>query len=284
MRTGKFIGILLMAAALSVSCVSTKKYNMLNAESMRIDSERLRALEKISSLEAELDDEQKTYEELSAQHAKLQNDYRNLLTQTSSEAARMLTELQANQAELEKHREMMMEREKQLAELEQILRNREAALSEIRRKVADALLGFEGKGLTVTQRGNHVYISMDDKLLFRSGSFEIDPNGARAVKDLAVVLAQNPDINIMVEGHTDNVPYRSNGNLRDNLDLSAKRATTVTRLLLENDGIDPVRITSAGRGEYLPLDSEDSSEARQRNRRTEIILTPKLDELMQLME
>jgi Flagellar motor protein len=257
---------------------------MLNAESMRIDSERLRALEKISSLEAELDDEQKTYEELSAQHAKLQNDYRNLLTQTSSEAARMLTELQANQAELEKHREMMMEREKQLAELEQILRNREAALSEIRRKVADALLGFEGKGLTVTQRGNHVYISMDDKLLFRSGSFEIDPNGARAVKDLAVVLAQNPDINIMVEGHTDNVPYRSNGNLRDNLDLSAKRATTVTRLLLENDGIDPVRITSAGRGEYLPLDSEDSSEARQRNRRTEIILTPKLDELMQLME
>ena len=125
---------------------------------------------------------------------------------------------------------------------------------------------------------------MDDKLLFRSGSFEIDPNGARAVHDLATVLAQNPDINVMVEGHTDDVPYRPNGQLRDNLDLSAKRATTVVRLLLENKGIAPSRSIAAGRGESLPVASGKTSEARAKNRRTEIILTPKLDELMQLMQ
>ena len=101
---------------------------------------------------------------------------------------------------------------------------------------------------------------------------------------VAEVLAQNPDINIMVEGHTDNVPYKENGQLKDNLDLSVKRATTVTRLLLQNKGIAPERIVSAGRGDALPLDSENSREARQKNRRTEIILTPKLDELLQLAQ
>ena len=105
-----------------------------------------------------------------------------------------------------------------------------------------------------------------------------------AVRDLAEVLAQNADINVMVEGHTDDVPYRPNGQLKDNLDLSAKRATTVVRLLLENKGIDPNRIIAAGRGESLPVDPAKTSEARAKNRRTEIILTPKLDELMQLME
>ena len=125
---------------------------------------------------------------------------------------------------------------------------------------------------------------MEDKLLFRSGSFEIDPNGAQAVRDLSDVLAQNPDINVMVEGHTDDVPYRSNGQLRDNLDLSAKRATTVVRFLLENKAIAPSRIIAAGRGESLPVATGKTAEDRAKNRRTEIILTPKLDELMQLMQ
>lgn len=150
--------------------------------------------------------------------------------------------------------------------------------------MADALLGFEGNGLTISVQDGKVYVSMDDKLLFRSGSFDIEPKGAEAVRELGIVLAQNPDINIMVEGHTDDVPYRPNGNLKDNLDLSAKRATTVTRLLLENEDIDPSRIIAAGRGEYLPKDKAKTSEARAKNRRTEIILSPKLDELMQLMD
>ncbi|MCD7963809.1 MAG: OmpA family protein [Rikenellaceae bacterium] len=279
----------ILAAALMIlftasSCVSTKKYNSLNAEAMRLDSERIRGINTIASLRDDLDESRQNFDVLSAEHEKLKNDYKTFLETNSEEASRMLIELQNSQEELNKSREMLAEREKHVAELEQMLRNREAALEEIRRKVTDALLGFEGKGLTVTQRGSHVYVSMEDKLLFKSGSFNIDTQGAAAVKELSVVLAQNPDINIMVEGHTDNVPYRGSGQLQDNLDLSVKRATTVTRLILQNNDIDPSRITSAGRGEYLPLEDGDSAEVRQRNRRTEIILTPKLDELMELME
>lgn len=271
-------------AMLMTSCVvSTKKYNALNAELMRTESGRVLLMEQVQQQQDTIMSLQNRLSLLNAQKAELDNQHKQLLERyeryladNSAEATRMLRELQNTQAQLE-------ERERSIAELEQMLRNREAALAEIRRKVADALLGFEGKGLTVTQRDGKVYVSMDDKLLFRSGSFDIEPQGAAAVRELANVLAQNPDINIMVEGHTDVVPYRGSGNLQDNLDLSVKRATTVTRLLLENNGLDPVRITSAGRGEWLPLDTDDTAEARQRNRRTEIILTPKLDELLQLM-
>ena len=207
----------------------------------------------------------------------LQERYQKLLADGPAETARMLKELETSQMALN-------ERSRRVNELEAMLRSREEAINAIRRKVTDALTGFDGKGLSISIKNGNVYVSMDDKLLFRSGSFEIDPNGARAVHDLATVLAQNPDINVMVEGHTDDVPYRPNGQLRDNLDLSAKRATTVVRLLLENKGIAPSRIIAAGRGESLPVASGKTSEARAKNRRTEIILTPKLDELMQLMQ
>ena len=274
------MGIALMVT----SCVSSKKYNALNAELMRTESGRQLLLEEVGrqqdtiiSLQNRLSVALAQRDELDNRYNQLMERYERYLADNSAEATRMLKELQNTQAQLQ-------EREKSIAELEQMLRNREAALSLIRQKVANALLGFEGKGLTVTQREGKVYVSMDEKLLFRSGSFAIEPEGAAAVRELANVLAQNPDINVMVEGHTDDVPYRGSGNLQDNLDLSVKRATTVTRLLLENKGIDPVRIVSSGRGEYLPLDTADNAEARQRNRRTEIILTPKLDELLRIME
>ena len=282
-RIIKGIGILGMAV-LATSCVSSKKYNALNAELMRTESGRVLLLEEVGrqqdtilNLQNRLSVVTTQRDQLDDQYKQLMERYERYLADNSAEATRMLKELQTTQAQLQ-------EREKSIAELEQMLRNREAALSLIRQKVADALLGFEGKGLTVTQREGKVYVSMDDKLLFKSGSFDIEPTGAAAVRELANVLAQNPDINVMVEGHTDNVPYRGSGNLQDNLDLSVKRATTVTRLLLQNKGIDPVRITSSGRGEWLPLEVADHAEARQRNRRTEIILTPKLDELLQIME
>ena len=145
-------------------------------------------------------------------------------------------------------------------------------------------MGFEGKGLTITQKNGMVYISMEDKLLFKSGSFDIDSRGAEAVKQVSKVLGQNKDINIMVEGHTDNVPYQGRGELKDNWDLSVKRATTVVRLMLQNKELSPERITGAGRSEYLPIDTAKTAEARQKNRRTEIILTPKLDELIRIID
>ena len=213
---------------------------------------------------------------LSSQVRELSGRYAKLLADGSAEAARMLRQLEQSQAEL-------AVRSQRVDELEQMLSAREQSIESLRSLVADALLGFEGKGLTISTKDGKVYVSMDDKLLFRSGSFEIDPRGAEAVCDLAEVLAANPDINVMVEGHTDDVPYRGQGQLKDNLDLSAKRATTVVRLLLENKGIDPVRIIAAGRGESLPVAEGKTEQARAQNRRTEIILTPKMEELYKLI-
>lgn len=295
---------LLMFVALSLicsSCVSNKVYNASRAEVMRLESElsalraRHSALEQLnnelngeklglqdnlSTLTAEHDALRKQYAALDADRAKLARDLdqlRDMLDKGNAEASRMLQELQRNQADLE-------ERSQRVEELESLLKAREEAIAAIRRQVSDALLGFEGKGLTISTRDGKVYVSMEDKLLFRSGSYEIGRDGEKAVRDLAKVLAANPDINVMVEGHTDDVRYTPNAYLKDNLDLSAKRATTVVRLLLENKEIAPERIVAAGRGESLPVAEGKTAEARAKNRRTEIILTPKYDELMKLME
>ena len=276
--------LLLLLAGVACACVSNKKFNSMKAEALRLDGE-------LNSANTRIDDLTRRNDTLTAKNLRLVSDstrlymsytalqerYQKLLADGSAETARMLKELETSQMALN-------ERSRRVNELEAMLRSREEAINAIRRKVTDALTGFDGKGLSISIKNGNVYVSMDDKLLVRSGSFEIDPNGARAVHDLATVLAQNPDINVMVEGHTDDVPYRPNGQLRDNLDLSAKRATTVVRLLLENKGIAPSRIIAAGRGESLPVASGKTSEARAKNRRTEIILTPKLDELMQLMQ
>lgn len=295
---------LLIIATLSLicsSCVSNKVYNASRAEVMRLESElsalraRHSALEQLnnelngekrglqdnlSTLTAEHDALRQQYASLDADRAKLARDLdqlRDMLDKGNAEASRMLQELQRNQADLE-------ERSQRVEELESLLKAREEAISAIRRQVSDALLGFEGKGLTISTRDGKVYVSMEDKLLFRSGSYEIGRDGEKAVRDLAKVLAANPDINVMVEGHTDDVRYTPNAYLKDNLDLSAKRATTVVRLLLENKEIAPERIVAAGRGESLPVAEGKTAEARAKNRRTEIILTPKFDELMKLME
>lgn len=295
---------LLMFVALSLicsSCVSNKVYNASRAEVMRLESElsalraRHSALEQLnnelngeklglqdnlSKLTADHEALRQQYAALDADRAKLARDLdqlRDMLDKGNAEASRMLQELQRNQADLE-------ERSQRVEELESLLKAREEAISAIRRQVSDALLGFEGKGLTISTRDGKVYVSMEDKLLFRSGSYEIGRDGEKAVRDLAKVLAANPDINVMVEGHTDDVRYTPNAYLKDNLDLSAKRATTVVRLLLENKEIAPERIVAAGRGESLPVAEGKTAEARAKNRRTEIILTPKYDELMKLME
>lgn len=266
------------------ACVSNKTFNSMKAVAMRTEGELSAANTRIEELSGRntklVEQTQMLISDTTrngSEYRYLNSKYHKLLSDGSAEAARMLRQIEQSQSALG-------ERERKVAELQQMLKAREEAIAAIRKKVANALLGFDGKGLSISTRDGKVYVSMDDKLLFRSGSFEIDPNGAMAVKDLSHVLAQNPDINVMVEGHTDDVPYKSNGPLKDNLDLSAKRATTVVRLLLENKGIAPSRIIASGRGESLPLSTEKTATARQQNRRTEIILTPKMDELMQLME
>jgi len=175
-------------------------------------------------------------------------------------------------------------KEARLTELESVLNKQDSMVNALRKRVADALLGFEDKGLSVDIRKGKVYVSLEESLLFESGKHDVDPHGVRALKELAKVLERNPDINILVEGHTDDVPLIPSDNLKDNWDLSVMRATSIVRILLRQGTIDPQRLTAAGRGEYMPLDPEKTPEARRKNRRTEIILTPRLDELFQIIE
>jgi chemotaxis protein MotB len=190
----------------------------------------------------------------------------------------------ARSKELTKLSAELEARNAKLTELENILQRKDAAANELKESVSRALTGFEGQGLTVEMRNGKVYVSMDEKLLFRSGSYDVDAQGKKALQELAKVLVRNSDVNIMIEGHTDDVPYRSGPVIKDNWDLSVLRATAVLKILLENGSINADRLTAAGRGEFQPLDKSKTSEARSRNRRTEIILTPNLDELLKILE
>ena len=207
-------------------------------------------------------------------------------------------DLQTREAELQKLSQEMTEkqrsllameseldrRNRRLLELERIVSRQDSAVRALRNKVSAALTGLENNGLTVSVRQGKVYVSLDEKLLFKSGSIVVDPAGVSALKKLAVILEQNSDISITIEGHTDDVPLTSSPSMRDNWDLSVKRATSIVRILLESGKIEPSRLTAAGRGEFVPVDAANTPTARQKNRRTEIILMPKLDELFQMLE
>ena len=186
--------------------------------------------------------------------------------------------------DLEKLRAQLEDRNQRLVELERIMNDKDAQMNSLKDAITSALYGFEKEGLSVNIKNGMVYVSMEEKLLFQTGSIEVDPRGVQALRSLAGVLEKNPDIMITIEGHTDDVPVRTNASFADNWDLSVKRATSIVRILLGNSSIDPTRLIASGRGEYLPVDPGSSVEARQKNRRTEIILTPRLDELYRLLE
>ena len=194
--------------------------------------------EECDKLQKELKDLRAMIERLNANYSKETTDMLKQIQADREELLRREDELLKRQQQIEQMQSEMDLRNRRMAELESILARKDSAVNALRAKVSDALLGFEGKGLTVTQKNGKVYVSMDDKLLFKSGSYDIDPQGANAIRELAKVLALNTDINVMVEGHTDDVPYRGKGELKDNWDLSVKRATTVVRALLQNPGID----------------------------------------------
>jgi chemotaxis protein MotB len=246
-----------------------------------------------------------SYDELDRRYNDLQESQDALLKGHTRETRRLLTQLQKTQEDLlakedqlkaleesatqkmydvERLRVQLEERNQRLVELEQILNAQEAQMKSLRDAISSALYGFEKEGLSVYTKDGMVYVSMDEKLLFRTGSIQVDPRGAEALRKLAAVLEDNPDIKITVEGHTDDVPVRTNASFADNWDLSVKRATSIVRILLDNSSIDPTRLVASGRGEFLPVDPAGTAEARQKNRRTEIILTPRLDQLYRLLE
>jgi len=173
---------------------------------------------------------------------------------------------------------LLAEKEARLQELQSILDQKDAEVKALKNKVTDALKGFEDKGLSVHEKNGKVYVSLDAELLFASGSWEVDNKVKATLAQLGNILAADIGINVVIEGHTDNVPYRGGGQVKDNWDLSVMRATSVVKELLKNNDINPQRITASGRSEYVPIDTD-----RAKNRRIEIILTPKLDELFQII-
>lgn len=268
---------LVAVVAIMASCVPVRRFDSLHAELIEMQNRMEQTQTTVEEYEAKVNDMALKNNQLLSdiarrdqKHADLQDKY-NTLADADSRHTAQLEQKARNDAA-------------RVAELERLLKIREEALANIKNKVTEALTGFQGQGLTVTRRDGQIYVSMDDKLLFESGSWQIGSRGQNAVRDLAAVLERNTDISIMVEGHTDDVPYKGRGNLDDNLDLSAKRATEVVRLLLRSGNIDPARVVAAGRGEWLPVTMGTTPEARSRNRRTEIILSPRLDELMKLMQ
>lgn len=213
------------------------------------------------------------------------------LQMTQEQLLKKEDELKALEAKLNKQQQdldalaaQLKQREARVNELEEILRNKDKAAADLKKKLQDALFNFENKGLTITQKNGKVYVSMDESLLFESGKTNVQPKGVEALKHVAKVLEQNTDINVLVEGHTDDVPMKGAGEIKDNWDLSVMRATSVTKIILSNSSMDAKRITAAGRGEFFPIDSAKTAEARKKNRRTEIILTPKLDELLKVLD
>ncbi|MDE5418576.1 OmpA family protein [Labilibaculum sp. DW002] len=208
----------------------------------------------------------------------------NELRLREDEVLALEKEMNARKRKLDALQAELNRRDKRLQELESALNRKDEVVRALKQKVMNALTGFEGNGLSITTKNGKVYVSMDEKLLFKSGSYQVDQRGVEALGHLAGVLAQNKDINVMIEGHTDNVPYNGSGALKDNWDLSVKRATSIVRILVRNKQIDAKRLTVAGRSKYVPIDSNASAVGRSKNRRTEIILTPKLDELFKILE
>jgi len=234
-------------------------------------------IQRVSALERQLADSQRQMEALKSGSS---DEIENLLAELQTARENLnIREDRLREAEKE-----LEERNERLIELQDILARKDQAVKDLKNKVMDALVGFNNKGLTVHEKNGKVYVSLEEKLLFQSGQWKVDPRGQEAIRQLSEVLAENPDINIMVEGHTDNVPMSGSGAVKDNWDLSVMRATAVTKILTQNSAIDPSRVIAAGRSEYVPIASNETAEGRQMNRRTEIILTPKIDELLRIIE
>lgn len=310
--------LLLITLVLISSCVSPKvykelegKYTNLKQENRKLSDENDLLSKAKNAAENELKQLHSAYDEAVAQRDKLQADYNatksnydnlkasyDALEKNSSAAIaansqknrELLAQLEAKEqalaaenARLAKLKKELEDRSNRVAELENVIASKDAAMTALKNAISRALTDFEGKGLTVEQRDGKVYVSMENKLLFSSGSWAVGSEGRRAVQQLGAVLGDNPDIAVLIEGHTDNVPYKGNGTLTSNWDLSTKRATSIVNILRENAKINAENLTAAGRGEFAPVATNDTPEGKAKNRRIEVILTPKLDELSKLL-
>ena len=303
--------ILVILSGAFTSCVSTKKYNALTSKCNEESSALNAKVDELSTKVNELSSDNQRYKKdvaqlkadtsrlgsmlrvLTADYNELDRSHELLKSQFSAnfeDSEKVMAELKASKDSLlaREDRVKAMQAEldikgKNLAEVQAALRRNDSITNALRKAVADALTGFEGKGLTVHMKDGKVYVSLEEKLLFASGKWDVSKDGNAALKNLAKVLEKNPDINVLIEGHTDNVPLNSQNQVQDNWDLSVMRATSIVKILLANGKINPTRLVASGRGEFLPVEPNTSPANKAKNRRTEIILSPKLDELMQII-
>lgn len=192
-------------------------------------------------------------------------------------------QLSAREAELNAMQQQNDLQSQKIADLEKRLKEKDLAIQNLKKSINDALKGFSSDEVQVVDKNGKLYISLSEKLLFSSGSFMVDPKGTDALSKLADVLSQQEDFDIVVEGHTDNVPFKGSAQLLDNWDLSVKRATSVVRILTAKGKIAPEKIAASGRGEYVPITNNETAADKAKNRRTEIILSPKLDKIIDLL-
>lgn len=207
---------------------------------------------------------------------------KSLVSSTGTKLAYLSESLENKSKELDAKEKSIQEKDKKLKELQAILNSQDSILNALNSTVKNALLGFKSDEFSTEMKNGKVYVSLSDKLLFKSGSVTVEEKGKEAIKKLAEVLNKNPDIDIAVEGHTDNVPIKT-AIYKDNWDLSVARATNIVRMLSEDYFVSSKRLTASGKGEFMPVGNNETTEGKAKNRRTEIVLSPKLEELFKML-
>ncbi|WP_421750837.1 OmpA family protein [Croceimicrobium sp.] len=270
-----------------------------------LESELATLRKKSAETKQELENLNNRYQDLNRSYEYLLENNNELLASNQAENKKLVDKLNKLQAELsakedslrlendrlqkldanlQKLGQEIQVREARISELEAAMARKDSTVEMVRQRLRDALRNFDGKGLTVEERDGKVYVSLENRLLFPSASWTVEAEGRKALEELAVVLAENPDLQVMVEGHTDADAFNGRTAVKDNWDLSVMRATSIVKILVANDGVNKANITAAGRSEYVPVASNDTPEGKAKNRRTEIIITPNLSELNQLLE
>lgn len=283
-----FISVLVLLS----SCVPTKKFKASQSalQSARNDSASL--AQKVSKLEGDIknlnqqiadhlktiDSKSKSISEQEQQIDQLSKDISDL----NKEKVKLINDASSKQSLLNKNGQELLSQRKKLEQLQALMDQQKTAIEEIRKKMADALNGFKSNELTVSTKNGKVYVSLQENLLFPSGSAVVNPKGKEALAKLAEVLNVNPDITVDIEGHTDSIPIR--GKYQDNWDLSLARAASIVRILTIDYKVGPERVVASGHSQYEPIQSNSTAEGRAQNRRTDIILSPKLDELFKLLQ
>lgn len=253
-----------------------KRYRQMNAKFGELNKVNDELLLKLKSMRSQSDEENRKLVDV------LRDTQDDLLKREDDlrELEKLLNDKQKRLSDLQRELE---DREARVKELEELIAQKDASVKALKERIANALLGFKDKGLTVEQRNGKIYVSLEAKLLFPSGSTAVNPEGKKALLDLSNVIMNESDITILVEGHTDSDPFNGAGAIKDNWDLSVMRATSVVKIMTEEGKVNKTMLTAAGRGEFIPVAPNDTAENKAKNRRIEIILTPNLDKLFEII-